>query len=72
MVNSKKWEDGEKWVEVDLDRCFGVSRCISVCPAEVYSLVNGKIAAEDIIECIQCLACQEACPTKAILNHFAW
>jgi len=72
MVNIKRWEDEDKWVEVDLDRCVGASRCVSVCPAEVYSLVNGKVAAEDIIECIQCLACQDACPTKAIIKHFAW
>ena len=72
MVNIKRWEENGKWVEVDLDRCVGASRCISGCPVEVYSLVNGKVAAEDIVECIQCLACQDACPTKAITNHFAW
>ena len=72
MVNLKKWEDGDKWVEVDLDRCMGAARCVSNCPVEVYSLVNGKVVAEDITECIQCLACQDACPTNAILKHFAW
>ncbi len=72
MVNIKRWEEDDKWVEVDLDRCVGAARCISNCPAEVYSLVNGNVAAEDIIECIQCLACQDACPNKAIVNHFAW
>ena len=72
MVNVKRWENGDNWVEIDLDRCVGAANCVSGCPADVYSLVNGKVVAKNIIECIECLACQQACPTKAILKHFAW
>ena len=36
MVNVKRWEDGDNWVEVDLNRCVGAANCVSVCPAEVY------------------------------------
>ncbi len=72
MTNIRKWEENENWVEIDLDLCTGVAECINVCPAEVYDLIDRKVIAENIGECIQCLACQDACPNNAILKHFAW
>ena len=72
MTNIKKWEDNEHWVEIDLDLCVGAAECVNVCPSEVYRLVEGKVVAENIGECVQCLACQGACPADAILNHSAW
>jgi len=30
MVNNMKWEDNDRWVEVDLDLCIGAADC--VCP----------------------------------------
>lgn len=72
MVNIKKWEEQEHWVEIDLDLCVGAAECIDVCPAEVYELVDGKVVADNIEACTDCLACQEVCPTNAILNHSAW
>ncbi len=72
MTNIKKWEDNEHWVEIDLDLCVGAAECVKVCPSEVYRLVEGKVVAENIGECAQCLACQGSCPANAILNHSAW
>ena len=72
MPNIKKWEENDHWVEIDLDQCVGVGECVNVCPVEVYELVNGKVIAENIAECTDCMACQDVCPTKAILNHSAW
>ncbi len=72
MTNIKKWEDNENWVEVDLDLCVGAAECVNACPSEVYRLVDGKVVAENIGECIKCLSCQGSCPTNAILNHSAW
>ena len=72
MANKKKWEDNGKWVEIDLDLCAGAAECVNVCPSEVYSLVDGKVVAENIGECVQCLACQGSCPANAILSHSAW
>ncbi len=72
MTNIKKWEDNENWVEVDLDLCIGAAECVNVCPSEVYRLVDGKVVAENIGQCVQCLACQGSCPVNAILNHSAW
>ena len=48
MTNVKKWEDNQNWVEIDLDLCVGAAECVNICPAGVYSLSDGKVAAEDI------------------------
>lgn len=72
MTNVKIWEDNENWVEIDLDLCLGVGECVNVCPSGVYSLIDGKVAAENISGCVKCMACQDLCPNKAILNHSAW
>ncbi|TFF99595.1 MAG: ferredoxin family protein [Promethearchaeota archaeon] len=72
MVNIKKWEEEEHWVEIDLDLCVGAAECVEVFPVEVYDIENGKVIAENIAECIDCMACQDVCPTNAILNHSAW
>ena len=72
MTNFKKWASEDHWVELDLDRCVGAGQCVEVCPSEVYSVVNGRVIADNIGECIMCAACMDVCPTKAILNHSAW
>jgi len=72
MVNIKKWDDFEHWVEVDLDLCIGAADCVDICPAEVYILVDGKVDASNIGECTDCMACLDICPTDAIIKHSAW
>jgi NAD-dependent dihydropyrimidine dehydrogenase PreA subunit len=72
MTNIKKWEDNGNWVEIDLDLCSGVSECVNICPSGVYILHDGKVSAENIGGCIQCMACQMSCPNNALLNHSAW
>ena len=72
MSNVKKWEDADHWVEIDLDLCMGVGACSAICPVEVYEVVDGKVTAENIGECIQCGACQGVCPHNAILHHWAY
>ncbi|TFG26712.1 MAG: ferredoxin family protein [Promethearchaeota archaeon] len=72
MSSLKKWEQDEHWVEIDLDLCVGAAECVEVCPVDVYSLIDGKVSADNIGECIECMACLDACPTYAILNHSAW
>ncbi len=72
MVNVKKWEEDEHWVEIDLDLCVGAEECVNVCPVEVYELIDGKVVAKNIGECTDCMACLDICPTNAILNHSAW
>ena len=72
MTKIKKWEGNDHRVEIDLDLCVGAADCIDVCPVGVYSLVDGKVLADNIAECTDCMACQDVCPTNAILNHSAW
>ena len=72
MTNKKKWEAEDHWVEIDLDLCQGAGDCVEVCPTEVYELIESKVNAENIIECIDCMACDGICPYEAILNHSAW
>lgn len=72
MTNVKKWEDNQNWVEIDLDLCEGAAECVNICPSGVYSLRDGKVTAENIGGCAQCMACQDSCPNKALLNHSAW
>lgn len=72
MTNVKKWEENDHWVEIDLDLCVGSAECVDICPTEVFELVDGKVIAENISECIDCMACEGICPTHAILNHSSW
>ena len=72
MVNIKKWEEEDHWVEIDLDMCVGAADCVNVCPVEVYELRDGKVVAENIGECTDCMACLDVCPPNAILNHSSW
>ena len=72
MTKVKKWEDDENWVEINLDLCVGAAECVNICPSGVYSLSDGKVTAENIGGCIQCMACQDSCPNNALLNHSAW
>ena len=72
MANVKRWESGDKWIEVDLDLCVGAGNCENICPVNVYKVVNGIVDASNIEECISCAACQDACMQKTILKHHAW
>ena len=72
MVNVKRWVEKTHWVEIDLDLCKGVGTCSTVCPVEVYEVIDGKVTAENIGECIQCGACQGVCPHNAILHHWVY
>jgi NAD-dependent dihydropyrimidine dehydrogenase PreA subunit len=72
MSNLKQWKEGENSVEIDLDLCNGSGECTNICPVGVYELIDGKVQANNITECIGCGACQDVCPSKAILNHWSW
>ncbi|MBN3036855.1 MAG: 4Fe-4S binding protein [Candidatus Diapherotrites archaeon] len=52
---------------VDASKCIGCGACASVCPAQEYTLKNGKSTVTgDESECLECHACENACPVQAI------
>ncbi len=61
-------------VAVDQDVCNGDEVCVSVCPVAVFEMVDSpghptsakKSDPVNESACIQCLACEIQCPTKAI------
>lgn len=72
MQTIKKWEENDNWVKVNLDLCVAAEECVDVCPVNVYEIIDGKVDASNIGNCIACIACQDACPNDAILEHHAW
>jgi NAD-dependent dihydropyrimidine dehydrogenase PreA subunit len=49
---------------VDKDTCTGCEACVSECPSNAISMVDGKADISDA--CIDCGACIDACPVEAI------
>ena len=53
-------------VKVDNSKCDGDGVCADSCPVSVFEIQNGKSVPVNMSECIECQACVEACPQKAI------
>lgn len=51
---------------VDVNKCTGVSACAEVCPTNVIDIVKGKAVVTRPNDCIECRACEAACPKGAI------
>jgi len=51
-----RFEDGDLWVDIDLDLCTGAGECVDVCPEDVYEIVDGKVTASNIGDCSECLS----------------
>lgn len=54
--------------KVDHAKCDGDGACFEVCPADpkVFEIKNGKAHVVHPEACIECGACEAACPTGAI------
>ena len=72
MPDVARWEEAGQWVEVDLGLCNGAGLCVDVCLADVCQVVDGKVKADNIGECVECGGCQAECPNNAILSHWVW
>ena len=50
---------------VDKDKCIGCGACVSSCPVNAITMVDGKSQIDEDI-CIKCGTCQSICPVEAI------
>jgi len=51
---------------VDKAKCKGAAACAEVCPTNVFDMVKGKAVVVRPDDCIECRACEAACPHNAI------
>ena len=53
--------------EVNKDKCTGAGDCLEVCPVDpkVFAIEGGKSNVVHPEECIECGACEAACPSGA-------
>lgn len=52
-------------VTVDQDLCVGCGACVEACPAQIFTLEDGKAQVSDD-ECLGCQSCVSVCPVDAI------
>ncbi|MBN1281334.1 MAG: 4Fe-4S binding protein [Candidatus Thermoplasmatota archaeon] len=62
----KEYKEGSITITIDEEKCQGAGECVTACPVEIFSLVNGKAVATKVGECIECCACVNACPHSAL------
>ena len=53
-------------LELDQASCIGCGRCLEVCPHQVFSQAEKKVAISDLDSCMECGACARNCPIAAI------
>ena len=60
-------------IEANKDKCVSCKKCNRVCPMglDVESMVQ-KNENHKCSECIQCGACVDNCPNKAVEYKFMW
>ena len=58
--------EGIVTIEIDEGKCSGSEECVNACPVDVFEIVDGKSKATNLDNCIECCACVDVCPTKAI------
>lgn len=57
-------------LEIDYDKCTGCGDCVSKCPGQAVSMVDGKPEMSRPDSCDYCTDCEGFCPTGAIRAPF--
>jgi NAD-dependent dihydropyrimidine dehydrogenase PreA subunit len=68
LYKSELHEDKVLRIELDYDKCEGLTLCLEVCPKDCFQ-VDSKLHKATIInkeECVQCGACIVQCPADAL------
>ena len=62
----KEFKEGNIIIKVDHSKCTGLGECVTACPVEILEVASGKAIVKNLADCIECCACVNACPNKAI------
>lgn len=65
LLSHKETSHSPEVAYIDRDKCSGCGLCISACPYDAISMVNGKADINEIA-CRGCGACASVCPPHAI------
>lgn len=53
-------------LELFEDKCTNCGICISVCPHNVFEMIDGQLMIADKDACMECGACMKNCPFSAL------
>lgn len=65
-LDPHEWSGDAVTIKVDYEKCVAHANCVKAFPSDVYELQHGKAVPVGIDDCIECWACVESCPEKAI------
>ena len=71
LFSQEKIHKKFKQVSIDSVKCIRCKKCISVCPVNMFDLVNGQVKmVKDQQQCILCAECYHRCPADAIIHPY--
>ena len=54
-------------IVIDEQKCTVCGECVTICPVEIYKLVDGRIVVGSSDECSNCQSCISVCEPHAIV-----
>jgi len=80
-----KGKDNAKWqpvsmctykylpqIKIDLERCNSCAECAKLCPEKVLIDVEEGMKTQNVIECVLCMDCVDACPKNPPAIEISW